>query len=665
VSGRHLRAALSSAAFGLWALSVTAQSGQPRSEEEITVTATLTETRVNDSPSSVAVVSRADLDRSAAPTLDDALRAVPGFTLFRRSGSRTANPTTQGVSLRGVGASGASRTLVLDDGVPLNDPFGGWIHWGRVPREAIARVELLRGGGSDLYGSSALGGVIQVIRRNQQDSSLAIQTAVGTADTGDLSLHLTHATGDWRISGAAEALRTDGYIPVASDERGSVDVEANSRRRLLEGSASRQFGATIASLRLSNYAERRGNGTPLQFNNTQLQQAVAGVDGAFGDTSFSARLSGTGQDYQQTFTAVLDDRSEERLIRTQKVPSHAWGASGHGSRPITSSIVLVGGGEVRRVRGRSEESIPGSPAQRTEAGGSQEIAGAFAEALVAAGARLSLTVGMRYDRWENERREGAGENEASRSEDSVSPRVAAIWRVRGPVSITGSAYRAFRAPTLNELYRPFRVGSVLTLANDDLQAETLNGIEAGVVVDAAERGGVRATVFRMEVDDPIANVTIAETPSLITRQRRNLGSTRSDGLELDAEARFGRWTLSGGFLLVRARVGPGSDLRGLRLPQVPEHQATIASTWRSGRGLAASAELRWSGSQFDDDRNTLRLDQYAVVNVHGAMPVSANATAFGAVENVLDEEYEVGRTPTLTVGQPRTVRIGLRFRRSF
>ncbi|HEV7843458.1 MAG TPA: TonB-dependent receptor plug domain-containing protein, partial [Pyrinomonadaceae bacterium] len=120
--------------------------------EAVTVTATRTETRLNDVAGSMVLLSSQDIAITAAATIDDALRQVPGFTLFRRTGSRAANPTTQGVSLRGIGASGASRALVLADGIPLNDPFGGWVYWGRVPREAIERVEVLRGGASSLYG---------------------------------------------------------------------------------------------------------------------------------------------------------------------------------------------------------------------------------------------------------------------------------------------------------------------------------------------------------------------------------------------------------------------------------------------------------------------------------------------------------------------------------
>src|ERR1043166_5974586 len=127
------------------------------------------ETTLSDSPASVAVVDRRTLSSSGALTLDDRLRRIPGFALFRRSGSRTANPTTQGVSLRGVGASGASRAIVLKDGVPLNDPFGSWVYWGRVPAESIAEVEIVRGAVSDVYGTAAVGGVVSVRTRERSE----------------------------------------------------------------------------------------------------------------------------------------------------------------------------------------------------------------------------------------------------------------------------------------------------------------------------------------------------------------------------------------------------------------------------------------------------------------------------------------------------------------
>src|SRR5688572_21529805 len=192
--------------------------------ETITVTATRTETRVADTPASVMVLSREALRESAAPTLDDALRQVAGFTLFRRTGSRVANPTAQGVSLRGVGASGASRALALDDGVPLNDPFGGWVYWGRVPRAALDRIEVLRGGASDLYGSSAMGGVVQFIRR--KSPGLMIDATAGSQQTASTSVFAGIRRGSWTGDVAADLFTTDGYVLVRPEERGPVDTNA-------------------------------------------------------------------------------------------------------------------------------------------------------------------------------------------------------------------------------------------------------------------------------------------------------------------------------------------------------------------------------------------------------------------------------------------------------
>jgi outer membrane receptor protein involved in Fe transport len=593
----------------------------PRAADTITVTATRTETRLADTAASVVVLSDEELRVSAAATVDDALRQVPGFTLFRRSGSAVANPTSQGVTLRGIGASGASRALVLDDGIPLNDPFGGWIYWGRVPRVAIGRVEVLRGGASDLYGSAAMGGVVQFIRRAQP--GVIAEMSGGSHETATGSLFAAGTRGRWRGSVAADLFTTGGWILVQPSQRGAVDVEASSRHSAIDATA----GDERFFARLSHYRESRDNGTPLQVNDTTIHQLSLG----FTDRALTLRAYGSDQDYYQTFSAVAADRASERLTVEQRVPSRGAGVSAQWAQAVGSRHALLAGAEGRWVVGTSAES------NRAPVSGRQRTASAFVEDIWLATPALSITGGMRLDSWE--------------AETSWSPRLSLLYRANDAVTFTGSAYRAFRAPTLNELYRGFRVGNVQTLANADLGAETLTAIEAGV-----RTHGIRATLFVMSMTDAIANVTLSTTPALITRQRQNIGSSRSRGLEVEGE-----WmphpTLraSAGWLFVDATAGDK------RVPQVPRHQLTAQLVYT--QRITAAVQTRWSAMQFDDDLNELRLDGYFTADLFASVPLGHGLSATAAVENLFDAAIQTAATPVITLGQPRAFRFGLRYAR--
>ncbi len=598
--------------------------------ETITVTATRTETRVADTPASVVVLSRESIETSAAPTLDDALRQVAGFTLFRRTGSRVANPTSQGVTLRGVGASGASRALVLDDGVPLNDPFGGWVYWGRVPRAALNRVEVLRGGASDLYGSSAMGGVIQFIRR--RDAALDVDVSAGSQSSASIF------RGGNRGSVAVDLFRTGGYVLVKPEQRGAVDVDAGSEHATIDAT----LRGESAFVRGSYYSESRNNGTPLQVNDTRILHVSAGLDRG----ALLLRAYGSEQDYFQTFSSIAANRQSESLTVEQKVPSNGLGASAQYSHAFGTRHVLIGGLEARGASGTSDEMrFTANGTFHVEAGGTQRTAAAFVEDIFSISPAVTLIAGVRADWWRNE-----GEDRAL-SEGRTNPRLSLLWRANETLTLSAGAYTAFRAPTLNELYRGFRVGNVSTLPNALLHSEKLTGFELG-----ARARNVRLTLFVMNVSDTIANVTLSATPTLITRQRQNLGRTRSVGAELDAGWSFARdWRASAGLLFVDATVREG-ELRGNRVPQVPRAQATAQLMWKR-----IGAQLRWSGMQFDDDRNALPLSPYFVADVFASHPIAKSLEITAAVENLFDEEIEASATPVITLGQPRAWRIGVRF----
>ena len=641
-------------------------------QNQITVVASRRPVRLVDTPSSVVALTADDLAAAGAARLDDALREVPGFSLFRRSGSRSANPTSQGVSLRGVGATGASRSLVLDDGIPLNDPFGGWVYWGRLPAVMLDRIEVLRGGASDLYGSSALSGAVNFVRRGSDKPFLGADASYGTEATHDVALAAGGAHGRWSGTAALESFRTDGYIPVGEDQRGPVDVPAGTDDRSADLTGEVHFGTgDRVFLRGAWLDESRENGTPLQKNDTDMRQASAGWDHQNGRDSVLLRLYGSQQNYDQSFSSVSASRNTETLTRLQTVPSDAAGFLAQWDRSLGRGGTVMLGGDYRYVSGRSDEQIvtPAGVSSAT-AGGRQGNAGIFTQATVPLGSDVSLVAGLRYDRWDNTAASSTSNGTTTlfpdRSATAWSPRVALLERLNSHFSFTSAAYGGFRSPTLNELYRGFRVGNTVTQANPDLEAERLWGFEAGLLFTGGSgRIVVRGNVFWMGVRDPIANVTVAQTPALITRRRENLGSVRTRGAEIDVDARLGRgWFVSGGYLFADSTVmsyPADPTLEGLRVPQVPRHVVTFQTRFVSARLGTIGIQARIESSAYEDDRNTLLLGRYFVLNALWSRALGRSPVAlFVAGDNLTNTHYDIGLTPTHLVGAPATVRIGFR-----
>jgi len=650
-----------------------------RLAEELTVTAAREDARVGDTPASVAILKNEALRVTASPFLDDALRQVVGFSLFRRTGSRTANPTSQGVSLRGLGASGASRALVLADGVPLNDPFGGWVYWSRLPRLEAERIEVLRGGAADLYGSGALGGVIQLVSLGVREGrALDAEVAAGERASFDGALTARGARGDWAGRFSAEGYTTDGYVPVAEESRGAVDSEAASRHLALDAAVERRaFGDGRAFLRLQGYGEDRENGTPLQTNDTRIGLGALGLDWGRPESGrTSLRLWGQTQLYHQTFSTIAPDRSREDLNRQQRVPADALGASAQWSRALGGRQRLLAGFEARRVSGTTDETAisRGIATTRVEAGGDDTGGALFVQDLLQAHPRLLATATLRLDAWWLRGAStvttplatgvSATTLHPDRSEQAVSPRLGVVFHARPGLTLTASGYGAFRAPTLNELYRSFRVGNALTLANPALERERLWGGEAGVLVTHGAHT-LRLTGFSAEVEDAVANVTVATAPGLITRQRQNVGRTRSRGFEAEADLRFGsRVFVTAGYAFTDAIVrsfpaNPG--LEGLEVPQVPRNQGTLQARYE-GR-LRLGLQLRVTGDAWEDDLNELVLDAAAQLDLWAGYALTPSVMLFAAAENVTDAEIVAARTPVPSLAAPRQLRAGIRISR--
>ena len=677
-------------------------SADPVALQPVTVTAMRTSQPPAQVPFSLVTFSGRELRATPAVTVDGALRSVPGFSLFRRSDSFTANPTAQGVSLRGLGPSGASRSLVLLDGVPLNDPFGGWVSWSKVPRESLLAAELVRGGGATAWGNAALGGVVQLLTDPQEMNRLA--ATYGGFSTRSAEAAATQAIGPGSLQLAGRAFATGGFVLVAPEDRGAVDIPAWSRHHWLSARWTQAVGER-ATLTVTGrtFREKRGNGTAYQRNSSAEDfGSVTLAARPTADFSWTALAYGQDQSFSSTFSSVNAARTSETPASDQfAVPANALGAAWTGIWKQAIDVRTSAGIDLRRVEGVTREHLTystGDFMRRRVAGGTQEFAGLFALHERPLAEAWRLTVGARLDAWretdghrrENDRVTGAilrDDHYVDRDGFEFSPSAGLVWTPTENWRVRAAAQHAFRRPTLNELYRPFRVGNVITEANADLKTERVASGELGVEwslpaptdihgARGLDRLRLGATVFWNELSDAVGNVTLYRGPGTFPivgfvpaggtgRQRLNLDRLRVRGVELSAEWRpalrlsFHTAFLYNDAVVRRSSLAPG--LEGKRLAQVPRHSATVSATWGPASRLTLTPRLRVIGRQFEDDENHLVLGTAAVADL-GASYEVGRGEVFLTIENLGDVRIETGRSSDglVNTGTPRLILGGFR-----
>jgi outer membrane receptor protein involved in Fe transport len=665
--------------------------------ESVSVTATRTEQRLGDVPASVSVIDKEQIRRSPAVVADDVLRQSPTFSLFRRTSSLSSHPTAQGVSLRGIGPSGVSRSLVLLDGIPFNDPFGGWVYWTRVPLDNVDRVELVEGSGSSLYGNYAMGGVINIQSTRPRRRTAEVRTQYGNLSSPKVDFVASDVWGKFAASLDGSGFRTDGFPIVIDSERGPIDNKAtvaykNFNARVDYSPTSR----VSAFVRTGYFREERDNAKFSTFdgteegNDTTWKYGNGGVRITLPDYSdLQARVFYDDETFNSNFLAVpnLVTRAIGRMTLLQEVPTTGIGAMAQWSKAISAKYLLTAGADFRHVDGASQEQAL-DPLQgltvttRRESGGEQLISGGFVQGQVWVRPSLSVTLSARVDSWKNtdgrnlETTVATGlptvNNKPSlpdRDDTVVSPRAAVLYRVSDKVSAFGSISSGFRAPTLNELYRQFRVGAILTLANDQLGPERLVGGELGINVAPVDGLTFRSSWYDNRVKNPVANVTIATN----TQQRQNLGRTKITGWQNDVDYRVAReWRVGAGYLFNSAKVrefAANPALVGLFLPQVPKHRGSVNVSYSNPRLVTATVTGFFYGRQFDDDLNLRTkpgaaepgLPAYGTMEISALRGIGRNLDVFFGVQNLLDKEYYVGFAPT-TIGTPRLVNGGIRVR---
>ncbi len=662
-----------------WVLAATLLLAAPaaaQTVESVTVTAAHYPKPVGDAAFSTVTLDADDLAQNTR--LDAALEDVPGLSLFRRSVSISANPTTQGVSLRAIAPSGAGRALVLLDGVPVNDPFGGWVIWTSLPPEDIGSAEVVRGAGAGPYGAGALTGTILLGERDDEDGIAAANASAGSLGTYRAAASGGTEIGQVNLFASMSGERSNGWIPVPPPRRGAAD----DHLWFDGGSASLRADTMLddgisATARIATYDQAQGAG---------LVGAEAKARGTSASLTFARNTSPIGWRIQawmlkSGFSNTSVSVPAYPLSRSSPTPAndqYATPALGFGA-----NAALIGssgnfrweiGGDMRDDSGESRELyryISGSFTMNRRSGGREIIAGIYGEGAYEADNWL-LTVGLRDDYWatsqghlvENLRSTGAITNNqdyAGRHGSVPTARIGARRNIANQY-LRAAAYAGFRVPTLNELYRPFRVGNNTTNANAALKPEKLSGVEIGW---GGYSGALlwNTTLFWNRLHDAIVNRTLSSSPSGSTAQRQNIGDIAALGAEGDVSWKLGDLVaLRGAFSLTDARVR-AAVLKGKRPAQAPRLTLTGGVSYKPVDALTLNANLRWESSRFEDDQNTLRLAPDFVLDLRADWRLRGALSAFIAADNITNANIATAEATdgTFSTGEPRMMSVGLSY----
>lgn len=620
------------------------------------------------------VIDRQRLQDSASGRIESVLGDVAGFQQFRRSDSRSANPSAQGATLRALGGNASSRTLLLLDGVPQADPFFGYIPFNALVPDRLSVVRVTRGGGIGAFGAGAVAGTIELASATRdQLPGFAASAFYGSRESTELSASITPDLGSGYVSLSGRWDKGDGFHTTPKAQRVAATVPA-----AYEGwSTSLRAVAPISAT------------SELQFRATVFQDdrtlRFAGADSMSQGQDVSIRYINRGR-WQVDALAYVQARNFANVVMSsstfrksldqRNTPSTGLGGKIELRPPVGADHLLRIGVDSRFASGDMFEdaynaNIAANPATfRRHAGGEQATSGVFVEDDWTLG-NIILTGGVRMDRWsirngfyrQVNAMTGAATASAfaDRSDWEVSGRVGALYRASDAVALRGAAYSGFRLPTLNELYRPFVVFPITTQANDALTPEKLKGAEIGIDLTPAPGVTLSATTFYNRLDDAIANVTLTAT----TRQRRNVQAVVAKGVELTAAAALGDLRLSASYAYSHSSVrAPGAAFDGLTPAQSPRHAASATIAYSPAQGPTLSTTLRYVAKQYEDDLQSDVLPDALTLDAIARLPLGHGVTVVARGENLFDKAVVTRNAGgSMDLGTPRTLWIGISFTR--
>ncbi|WP_052572478.1 TonB-dependent receptor [Holophaga foetida] len=575
---------------------------------EVVVTSTRTEKELGDAPGSVNIVTASEMKKRGVKDVDEALNTTAGVITSRSKGPMD---TIAGIALRGIPDSG--RTLVLVDGLALNDPYSNGVNFSGMASEDLERIEVVKGPFSSLYGGNAMGGVVSIITRMPTKREFTLKTGYGSAwdreaDNAPKDYRTVYASygdriGRFSLLASYDYRTTNGYAAnqVVTSSKPTSGITGWSTTQSTKGVTNYLIGdkgdnawsndnlrlkgryefSSVTSLSLS-YA-RTTSEYDYPSPNTYLRDASGNAVWSYGSSVTQKTFLGNlSENEKNTYGAVF-----ETTLRSAKVkaclgytdlsatwyttpgtgatssggagtltsyPSNSWNGDIQVTIPFFEHQVLTFGGAFRKGSiDRQDHKLTNWRSEDTQttltyvAAGEDRTLAIFLDDEIALHEKVTAFVGVRADWWKTRSgsatQYGTGafsESYGDRSDASLSPKVAFVYKLSTTTTLRASAGQAFRSPTLYQLYVSTTMGTSTTLyaSNPDLKPEKVTAWDLSIDQRTWKGGKIKATYFENRISDMIYSTTGETIDGIKVIDRVNAGKGKSRGLELEAEQRF-------------------------------------------------------------------------------------------------------------------------------
>ncbi|MCK9373932.1 MAG: TonB-dependent receptor [Sulfuricurvum sp.] len=624
---------------------------------DVSVTATRTERKVVDVPASIDVITEEEIKNSVAQSADELLKEVSGLDLKHSMGAVTSG-TSNKVVMRGLGGTTEGRVLLLIDGVPMNDLYGGDLEWNRIPISMIQRIEIVKGATSALYGSGAMGGVINIITKKPTDKAKTdVSLSYGSMNTKIASLSTIGKAGKVGYLFAGDRTTSDGYNPETPANTKSYTRDKGTKRNNFNGKLTYDLDDTSSLFVSGSYYDNQTTGTlPIaDFNPFYQEQKTytAGYTKTFEnevEVMVKAFIKEEYSDYDSADTAKTAVQYESSNTNKDR------GGTIQTTLPLTNHTLFgtstfVAGVDVRQGSiDRFNHYIDGS-GKDIKIRGKQKYIGLFVQDEIFLDQNWIINLGGRYDSWTNY--DGHGYDSslsttdtyyAATSTNGFSPKIGIVHHLSDTTSVRASAGSAYRAPTLSDLYNTFVSGSRIWYGNPDLKPESIISYEIGVDQTVFKDGKVSLTAYQNDAKDFFYYITTPPGGGYTAAQTKsNVGKVKIQGVEVDASYPINdRLRVSANYTYNQSKIKEYKENRALEgkyLIEVPKHKGALSLMYTNPDFVDTKISARYIGDRYSNDANTAEYKSYTLFDVKLSKKLNKNVEASFSVDDLFDRSF--------------------------